>query len=88
MPLTKCPDCGKEVSSRAPSCPSCGAPIAAGSIADVKTVHGRGEGVFMKSMNCGCIVALVFAVIVALLFAYGLSEVENQQEPAAVEAVP
>jgi len=29
MALTKCPDCGKEVSSVAPTCPSCGHPIAA-----------------------------------------------------------
>lgn len=27
MALIKCPDCGKEVSSRAPACPNCGCPI-------------------------------------------------------------
>ena len=27
MPLISCPDCGHQVSDRAPSCPSCGAPI-------------------------------------------------------------
>jgi hypothetical protein len=26
MPLTKCPDCGTDVSDRAPTCPKCGAP--------------------------------------------------------------
>jgi hypothetical protein len=26
MPLVKCPDCGKEISSSAPSCPHCGRP--------------------------------------------------------------
>lgn len=26
MPLTKCPDCGKEVSDLAPACPNCGRP--------------------------------------------------------------
>lgn len=29
MGLIKCPDCEREVSDRAPSCPNCGAPIAA-----------------------------------------------------------
>ena len=29
MPLISCPDCGTEVSDRAPACPRCGAPIAA-----------------------------------------------------------
>ncbi len=27
MPLISCPDCGKQVSSEAPTCPSCGRPI-------------------------------------------------------------
>lgn len=26
MPLTPCPDCGKDVSSEAPACPHCGRP--------------------------------------------------------------
>lgn len=29
MALIKCPECGKEVSSAAPSCPGCGYPVAA-----------------------------------------------------------
>lgn len=28
MALVACPDCGREVSGRAPACPHCGAPIA------------------------------------------------------------
>jgi uncharacterized membrane protein YvbJ len=28
MALIDCPDCGKQVSSNAPTCPNCGAPIA------------------------------------------------------------
>lgn len=28
MALVNCPDCGKEVSEKAPTCPSCGGPIA------------------------------------------------------------
>ena len=27
MPLISCPDCGKQVSSEAPTCPNCGRPI-------------------------------------------------------------
>jgi hypothetical protein len=27
MPLTKCPDCGKEVSQEAWACPGCGKPL-------------------------------------------------------------
>ena len=28
MALTTCPDCGKQVSDKAPTCPNCGCPIA------------------------------------------------------------
>lgn len=28
MALIKCPDCGKEISDKAPVCPNCGRPIA------------------------------------------------------------
>lgn len=31
MALIKCPECSKEVSNKAPSCPHCGTPIAAAS---------------------------------------------------------
>lgn len=29
MALVRCPDCGKDVSTRASSCPNCGGPVAA-----------------------------------------------------------
>ena len=31
MSLIDCPDCGRQISSNAPACPGCGAPIAAAS---------------------------------------------------------
>jgi len=32
MVLIKCPECSREVSDKAPTCPKCGAPIAAASV--------------------------------------------------------
>lgn len=59
MPLVSCPDCRRDVSPRAPSCPHCGAPIARGQ-APLAEVHGAGtEGLFLKSMNLGCLLVLV-----------------------------
>ena len=49
MALTKCPDCGREVSERAPACPGCGAPIAgvvpnaAPSYRPVQTIEETGK---------------------------------------------
>jgi hypothetical protein len=70
MALRSCPDCERQVSARAPTCPHCGAPIASDSIASAETVHGRGEGLFMKSLNCGCMAIIgfvLFAVAIAVI---------------------
>jgi uncharacterized membrane protein YvbJ len=73
MALISCPECGRKVSEKAPACPQCGAPIARESTASPSTVHGRGEGLFMKSMNCGCLVvlALIGLIIIIGIFASG-----------------
>jgi uncharacterized membrane protein YvbJ len=70
--LIPCPDCGKEVSDSAPSCPGCGRPIATGKISDAE-ISGKGEGIFMKSLNCGCyivIFVILVVVFVAIIFAF------------------
>lgn len=66
MPLTTCPDCGRSVSASAVNCPNCGRPMKPDSLADPH-IHGRGEGLFMKILNCGCFALLAFvALIVAV----------------------
>ena len=40
MALIDCPDCGKQVSSNAPACPNCGAPIAT-PVVERKSSGGR-----------------------------------------------
>ena len=37
MALIDCPECGKQVSSKAPTCPNCGAPIATVPVASTST---------------------------------------------------
>jgi uncharacterized membrane protein YvbJ len=63
MALTTCPDCGKEVSSQAPVCPNCGRPISA-SVTNAN-IHGSGEGIFMKGLNCGC--AITIGIVVTII---------------------
>lgn len=50
-----CPDCGREVSDRAPSCPGCGAPIAWHEPAEAPPLSGRVERK-TESMGTGCLV--------------------------------
>jgi len=69
MALTTCPDCGKSVSSQAPSCPSCGRPISASVTS--QNIHGAGEGIFMKGMNCGCALLIGFVILMVVLMIIG-----------------
>jgi hypothetical protein len=72
MALIDCPECGKRVSSNAPTCPHCGNPIAKSSIANPE-VHGKGEGIFMKSLNCGCMIVLAIVALTVAVMAIGAS---------------
>src|SRR5262249_22317802 len=53
--LRPCPDCGRQVSRLAPSCPSCGRPFAA-------PARAR-EGPFLQTLNAGCLLAGVAIVL-------------------------
>lgn len=75
MALVSCPDCGRSVSDRAPTCPHCGAPIAHETILTAN-MQGKGEGIFMKSLNCGCMIVLgfiAFAVVMIIIAMAGSS---------------
>ena len=68
MALVKCPDCGRDVSDKAPTCPNCGRPMADSRVMDTR-VHGRGEGLFMKSLNVGCAFILIILVLAIIMIA-------------------
>jgi len=74
VPLIQCPDCGKEVSDAAPACPNCGRPISVPSQDSEPqggSIHGKGEGVFLKGCNWGCFLLIAFMVVVFLIVAIG-----------------
>lgn len=52
MALIPCPECGSEVSDRAPTCPKCGVPIA--SAPKEVLIHFRRSG---QLLNIGCSVS-------------------------------
>jgi hypothetical protein len=53
MPLITCPDCGKQVSDRAPACPNCGCPISSlGDLSTVKIMLNRDYPHEMFVMDC------------------------------------
>lgn len=57
MAITKCPECGGQVSDKAPACPSCGAPRSTPAGAARKTASGLWTAIKI-------FVALIFGVIV------------------------
>lgn len=61
MALIKCRECGSEISSRAESCPNCGA----------KTRFGMNEG-SRKQMSTTIVVLLPASVVGTILFCSGL----------------
>jgi hypothetical protein len=66
-----CPECNKEVSDKASSCPYCGCPIQPDATPqEVKVVQAPNkEGCFLQTMNVGCMIVaavIIFIIIVAL----------------------
>lgn len=68
MALKTCPDCGNGVSDAATACPKCGRPMKSGSVID-SDFHGKGEGMFMKGLNCGC-ATLLYGTIALIVMAF------------------
>jgi len=67
MALVKCPECGKDVSSKAAACPHCGHPIN-GSAPPQAPINGKkAKKKTPKGCQIGCLsVAVIFAIIIVL----------------------
>jgi hypothetical protein len=70
MALINCPECNREISDQASSCPNCAFPINKKSSLNFET-NKRGikpdavskEGCFLQTLNIGC---LIFGVLIAI----------------------
>ena len=84
MPLTKCPECGHEMSSSAPACPNCGwQPIAAQQAPDkvvyVADAPEEKSGCSLGTIIIGLLVGLgIFALLIFLFYPY----ITGEQPPA------
>ena len=79
MAIIKCPECGHEISDKAPFCPSCGVPIAGKVVSEsTETVDSKDDGIeqctnnenVQPSHNNKIIIGVVLA-IVALVVGIG-----------------
>lgn len=64
MAIIKCPECGKDISEKAANCIHCGYPIKPRPAQPVQVVHQ--EGCFLKTMNVGCLIIIVIAILIFL----------------------
>ena len=69
MALVKCPECGKEVSSEAPTCPHCGRPIAS---TTNKVVSVKRKGGKYELIGFLLIVGGIFSFLISPLWAFVL----------------
>lgn len=66
MALIKCPECEREISDKAASCPHCGMPIGTAAIGSEPKVHGHD---IKKAPRKYAVVAIVVVVLIALFIA-------------------
>ena len=74
MALINCPECGTEVSDKADKCPRCAHPInysppPSAPVAPNVVVNApvKSEGCFLQTLNVGCIIALIFLIMMVIL---------------------
>jgi len=77
MALIQCPECGTQVSEKASNCPQCAYPLRPNQsdqplVPPKSTVVVKSkEGCFLQTLNVGCMVIAVIAVIIGLIIFVG-----------------
>lgn len=88
MGLVTCPDCGREVSDRAASCPQCGAPIAAATSGqEPQRVITTEDSALTRNRGCGDIAiygCLGFVILVILLALLACNDTSATGEQAPI----
>lgn len=81
MALMRCPECGKEISSKAAACPSCGNPIAPASQPRPNTIWST------PSTSFGCLTVIgIIIILIMLLMIASVGEGAEPEYPPPVTA--
>lgn len=95
MALITCPDCGKQISDVAPSCPSCGRPMGTsmGISMDIATQRAIINEMYKKTVpkkkkGHGCLISiLVFLGLFAFGLLVGMSTIEKKPQESSTSMV-
>ena len=76
MALINCPECKSEVSDKAEKCPKCAFPINPSEPITKEVINDAGnkssEGLFLKTMNTGCLVLIIIITLILLFIFFKL----------------
>ena len=76
MALINCPECKNEVSDKAEKCPKCAFPINPSIPITKEAIKEAGdkssEGLFLKTMNTGCLVLIIISTLILLFIFFSL----------------
>jgi len=87
MALVKCKECGRDISTKAKICPGCGLSFPINAPDKLIVAHGKGEGFFLRSLNCGCmaITFITFSVAaLVVLFIIMMAFIDKKDAPRQV----
>lgn len=85
MALIKCPECGKEISDKASSCPSCGCPLGFSVSATEKVVAADESTPKKQRINIKKLLPIIIAVVVVAIIGIVIYNVKVVQ-PKKIEA--
>ena len=60
--LISCKECNHKISDKATTCPNCGYPLRR-----IKPEIKAKEGLFLKSMNLGCLLFIIFVILGSIM---------------------
>ena len=88
MALISCPECEKQISETAESCPECGYKLTAEVVASVKKDEAEVEKQPQKTTKPGCVVALGIVLVILLVKLIGILLEEDQNKQSERSTSP
>ena len=88
MALISCPECEKQISETAESCPECGYKLTAEVVASIKKDEAEMEKQPQKTTKPGCVVALGIVLVILLVKLIGILLEEDQNKQSERSTSP